>query len=61
MTNMLLILNNARNNPNMFERMIMSMRDQAARKAMKKQLLTMDDYLLRDMGLKRHEVLGDKF
>ncbi len=61
MTNMLLLISNTRNNPNMFERLTSSMREKARRKALKKQLLKMDDHLLRDMGIGRHDVLGDKF
>ncbi len=61
MTNMFLMISNTRNNANVFERMMTSMRDKAQRTAMKKQLLKMDDYLLRDMGIGRHDVLGDKF
>ena len=61
MTNMLFLHINARSNANMFERLIAPLRMKAQRKALKKQLLNMQDYQLRDMGLGRHEVLGDKF
>ncbi len=61
MTNMLLLISNTRNNSNVFERMVSSMRDKARRMALKKQLLKMDDHLLKDMGIGRHDVLGDKF
>lgn len=53
MTNMLLLISNTRNNSNVFERMVSSMREKAQRTAMKKQLLKMDDYLLKDMGVGR--------
>ena len=56
MTNMLLLISNTRNNSNVFERLASSMRDKARRMALKKQLLKMDDHLLRDMGIGRHEV-----
>ena len=61
MTNMFLLISNTRNNPHVFQRLTSSMREKAQRKALKKQLLEMDDYLLMDMGTGRHDVWGDKF
>ena len=46
---------------NLLQRMVLPMRRRAARKALKTLLLRMDDHMLRDMGLKRFEVLGDLF
>ena len=47
--------------PNLLQRLMLPLRSRARRTALKKTLLQMDDHMLSDIGLRRHQVLGDLF
>ena len=61
MTTQFLLHTINRETPNLVQRLVFPLRARARRSALKKSLLSMDDHMLSDIGLKRHEVLGDLF
>jgi uncharacterized protein YjiS (DUF1127 family) len=61
MTTATLLQTSQRQNGSLLSLMLDRLTANAKRRALRKTLLNMDDHMLRDIGLSRHQVLSDEF